>query len=110
MPGFDLFVVPSAWGEAFPLVIGEAMASGVPCVATDVGDARVLIGDHGRIVPPRDHVALAGAIREWLEMPEPVRQSHRRGARERIVENFALQRVAAKYEDLYARLATGPIS
>jgi glycosyltransferase involved in cell wall biosynthesis len=83
------------------------MASGVPCVTTDVGDASVLIGDHGRVVPPRDHVALAEAIHQWLKMPEPVRESHRRGARQRIVERFALQRVAAKYEELYDRLATG---
>jgi glycosyltransferase involved in cell wall biosynthesis len=107
LPGFDLFVVPSAYGEAFPLVIGEAMASGVPCVATDVGDAKLLVGEHGRIVPPRDHLALAAAIREWLDMPAENRQSQGRAARQRIVENFALQRIAAEYENLYARLVPG---
>jgi glycosyltransferase involved in cell wall biosynthesis len=58
----DLAVSASAFGEGTSNAISEAMATGVPCVATDVGDAAALIGGLGRICPARDSAALAGAI------------------------------------------------
>src|SRR3546814_7329338 len=62
MPAIDIFALSSGWGEGFPNVIGEAMACGNPCVATDVGDARWIIGQNGGIVPPGEPEALADAL------------------------------------------------
>ena len=53
---------PSSYTEAFPLVVGEAMASGVPCAVTDAGDSALMVGETGRVVPPRDLLALAAAL------------------------------------------------
>ena len=58
------------WSEAFPNVIGEAMACGLPVVATDVGDCSEIVNDSGIVVPPRNPEALAKALERVLEMPE----------------------------------------
>lgn len=105
LPAFDLYVSSSAWGEAFPNVLGEAMACGVPCVATDVGESAMIVADTGRIVPPRDDAALARAMDEVLSLPAGERKALGERARARIVENFSLERVADLYAAMYASLS-----
>jgi glycosyltransferase involved in cell wall biosynthesis len=93
--------------EAFPLVIGEAMATAVPCVSTDVGDAAVLIGDAGRTVPPDDVAAMARAMSELIAMPVEHRQKLGWRARQRMTCEFEIGRIAERYEEIWRSLATG---
>jgi glycosyltransferase involved in cell wall biosynthesis len=98
----------SSISEAFPLAVGEAMASGVPCAVTDVGDSSLLVGTTGKVVPPRDPAALAAAIETLLAMPPEQRQALGRAARARVEERFTLEAVTGRYEDLYEQLADAP--
>lgn len=67
--GADVFVVPSKWPEPSGLVVGEALASGLPIVASRVGGIPELVGDAGVLVPADDPVALAEALRALLADP-----------------------------------------
>ncbi len=97
----------SSLGEAFPLAIGEAMSCGVPCVVTDVGDSAYLVGGTGRVVPPRDPAALAGAWEAVARLDPDARRRLGLAARDRITRHFALARVVEQYTDLYRRALGG---
>jgi glycosyltransferase involved in cell wall biosynthesis len=99
----DVCSLSSSYGESFPLVVGEAMACGVPCVVTDVGDAARLVGTTGFVVPPRNPEALAHAWRELIRLGPSGRAQLGEAARERIRENFLLAPVIARYESLWEK-------
>jgi glycosyltransferase involved in cell wall biosynthesis len=101
-------VVCSSLTEGFPNTIGEAMASGVPCVSTDVGDAAALIGDTGAVVPKADPAALAHKLEEFLAMDPQARAGLGAAARRRIEEKFSLQAIVARYASLFRELALSP--
>jgi len=98
---FDVATSSSAYGEAFPNVVGEAMACAVPCVVTDVGDSAYLVAGTGRVVPARDPGALAAAWRDLLDLAPDERAALGRAARARIAADFALPAVAHRYAELY---------
>jgi glycosyltransferase involved in cell wall biosynthesis len=100
----DILAMPSVIGEGFPNVVAEAMACGVPCVVTDVGDAAFLVADTGRVVPPCDPAAMAVAWMELVRSGEQVRHRLGESARRRVVENFSLEKMVTAYEDLYDSL------
>lgn len=102
----DIASSSSFYGEAWPLVVGEAMACGIPCVVTDVGDSALIVGDTGRVVPPKDPEALADAWHELLTMSPGERVRLGLAARRRIEEHFSLSDAVAQYEQLYKKLAT----
>lgn len=101
--GFDLNVLSSAYGEAFPNVLAEAMASGTPCVSTRVGDAEVIIGKTGWIINPARPAELAAAMYqafcEWHD--KEAWQNRCQAARDRINQNFSIQKMAKLYGDVW---------
>jgi glycosyltransferase involved in cell wall biosynthesis len=104
----DIVVSSSAFGEGFSNVLAEGMACGLPAVATDVGDARSIVGDTGLIVPPRDPRALAAAIGTLAREPSAVRAQRGARARARIVANFAMSQAIKRYAELYESLVDLP--
>lgn len=97
----DIATSASAYGEAFPLVVGEAMSCGVPCVVTDVGDSAWIVSNTGRVVGPRNPQALAEAWQELIVMSSSDREILGKAARSRIVETFSLEVIVKQFEDLY---------
>jgi glycosyltransferase involved in cell wall biosynthesis len=101
----DVATSSSSFSEAWPLAVGEAMACGVPCAVTDVGDSSVIVGDTGRVVPPKNPQALADAWHGLLTLGPDERTRLGQAARRRMEEHFDLLGAVAKYEKLYEELA-----
>jgi glycosyltransferase involved in cell wall biosynthesis len=91
---FDIFTLPSVYGEGFPNVVGEAMACGVPCVVTDVGDSAWLVGKTGVVVPPANPAALLDGWQILLR-EGPIDSSK---LRSRIIDNFSLKTLVEETE------------
>jgi glycosyltransferase involved in cell wall biosynthesis len=109
LQGLDIVALTSAFGEGFPNIIGEAMASGVPCAVTDVGDAGYVIGDTGRVVPIRNPQALAEAWCELIDLGVEGRERLGMAARQRVEQLFSLPAIVKQYETLYEALADHPL-
>jgi glycosyltransferase involved in cell wall biosynthesis len=101
LPAADIIVSSSAFGEGFSNAIAEGMSCGLPAIATDVGDTRLIVGDAGVIVAPRDSNALAAAIRGMAEEPADSRAARGANARRRIIEHFSLERARQRFSDTY---------
>jgi len=101
MRSLDVLVSSSAFGEGFPNVVAEGMASGVPAVATDVGDSAELIHDPGRVVAPRDYSALARSVVDVLALAPEARRALGMRDRERIRRHYDVDAMVARYEALY---------
>lgn len=103
LTAMDLFCLPSRM-EAFPNVLVEAMASGLPCVSTDAGDAALILSEGGLVVPRGNDAALAGALLDLLGRPEM--DLKRLGAlgRDRVRAAFSVEGQATALKSIYARL------
>jgi glycosyltransferase involved in cell wall biosynthesis len=100
-PAADIVVSTSAFGEGFSNVLAEGMSAGLVPIATDVGDAKLIVGDTGIIVPPRDETALAAAITRTVTLEPATRRRMGLAAREHIVTHFSLSRTVEAYERFY---------
>ncbi|WHZ20045.1 MAG: hypothetical protein OJF55_002194 [Rhodanobacteraceae bacterium] len=100
---FDIATLTSR-GEAFPNAVAEAMACGVPCVATNVGDVPEIVGDTGEVVPPRDPGALSAGWSKLAALGADTRRALGLRARQRIIDNYANDIRVRRYADLYSSL------
>lgn len=102
----DLFLMPS-YREGMPRSLLEAMASGLPVVATDIRGCReeVVDGVTGMLVPPRDHEALAEAAGSVLSDPDKARSMGRAG-RARVLERFDERRITRMQTDIIIGLSS----
>ena len=101
LAALDVYCLSSSHGESFPIIVGEAMSSEVPCVVTEVGDAAWMVYETGHVVPPRDPAALAAACGELIQIGPQGRRALGQAARARVMDLFSLSSVVAKYQELY---------
>ncbi len=100
MNAFDV-LASSSHGEAFPNVLGEAMACQVPCVVTDVGDSAEIVGESGKVSAGGDMVGLADGLIAMLKMSSQSRKDLGLVARRRVEERYEITHVIKLYQDLY---------
>ena len=100
MNALDLFMLSSS-GEGWPNVVGEAMACGVPCVVTDVGDAAKIVGETGYVVQSENSFALADAVNHFLKQSIQHRASMSLAARRCIEDKFEIEFIARQYRSVY---------
>ncbi|MEB2398422.1 MAG: glycosyltransferase [Alcaligenaceae bacterium] len=105
MNGLDVHVLSSR-AEGFPNVVAEAMASGVACVVTDVGDAAAIVGDAGWVVPPRDPRSLAQAVgAAVLDLSAPGHAERLERGRNSVAARYSLNAMVQAYQAVWQRLA-----
>ena len=100
----DIATLCSAYGEGFPNAVGEGMAMALPFVTTDVGDAAIVVGDQGTVVPVFAPTALAAAWRRFAKMSPQGRAAAGADARTRIVTCFPRKSMIDKTSALLRRV------
>jgi glycosyltransferase involved in cell wall biosynthesis len=104
----DIFCLSSR-NEGFPNVVGEAMAEGLPCVVTDVGDTALLVGDTGIVVAREDPVALASGLERVVRMSPEDRRGLGMRAAARIRDRFTMGHTVARFEKIYDTVMKGGV-
>jgi glycosyltransferase involved in cell wall biosynthesis len=100
----DIAVSSSAFGEGFSNAIGEALCCGVPVVATDVGESRLIVGDAGITVLPGNATALGVAIGELIAMEPDARRRLGALGRECMAREYSIAAIASRYRELYRKI------
>lgn len=100
LAAMDIFCMPSRT-EGFPNGLGEAMALGLPCVATEVGDTRFLVGDTAVLVPAQDEQALAQELLTVIRLPEQQRVEMGNKAKIRVMAEFSIEKACERFDTVY---------
>jgi glycosyltransferase involved in cell wall biosynthesis len=100
---FDIATLPSAFGEGFPNVVGEAMACGIPVVGTDIGDVCAIVGELGEVVPPRQRDLLCAA---WTRLRQRLAQDPglRDAVRKSIIARYSVDAMVGRTEQILVQL------
>ena len=100
LSAMDIFCLSSV-NEAFPNVVVEAMAMGLPCVVTQAGDAADILGDDSFVVPVKDSMSLADALRRMCDLnPVDRRILGERNAK-KVRKEYGIEKIRRKYEEVY---------
>jgi glycosyltransferase involved in cell wall biosynthesis len=99
----DIFALPS-YGEAFPISLCEAMSCSVPCIATDVGDVRHILGNYKHIISPGNTNELVSSISEIISLDAQERKDIGFELRERITQNFTIEAITKIYTNFYSQI------
>ncbi len=102
----DLFCLHSRT-EGFSNALSEAMAMARPCIATDVGDSKLLLGNTGFLVQKNNPKALAHGIAKILRCSKEYQKQMGLKAQKRVESEFSLVKSCRKYETVYAELLAG---
>ncbi len=107
LAAMDVFCMPSRT-EGFPNGLGEAMAMGLPCVATKVGDTKLLVGDTAIVVAPDDPMALAAGLTKVICMPAEDREQMGLHAANRVRSEYTIDKARERFYALYREITEQP--
>jgi glycosyltransferase involved in cell wall biosynthesis len=96
-------LVLSSRTEGFPNVVAEAMSHGKPVVTADVGDAALVVGDTGVVVPPRNEQALAQGMCRMMDLGQDDYAALSLAVKQRIDDRFSLAQIVNRYSNFLAR-------
>ena len=99
LSGIDVFISASNWGEAFPNVIGEAMAIGKICVTNDVGDSKYILGKNGYVIED----SIEDTLIKVFKLTREEKAKIEKNLRERARKEFSIKKVAKLYLNLYEK-------
>ena len=100
----DIIISSSAFGEGFSNALAEGMSSSLIPIATDVGDAKHIVGNTGKIINPKNVIELYNAIKDLLELDEQNFVANKILAKNRINKNFDQLKMINAYDEIYNKL------